>query len=125
MARIFAKSLRILAGLCLTASAALAQPAPLPPATRLEASNRLAIGNGVLRAVIYPPGEKAFYRGTRFDQSGVIGSLKYGAQEYYGPWFDAIQPAVRDLTFGPEGVLVGDNSGTMGPAEEYTPLGYD
>src|SRR5690348_13549197 len=96
------KSLRTLVGVCLTASAAMAQPAPLPPATRLEASSRLAIGNGVMRAVIYPPGENAFYRGTRFDQSGVIGSLTYGSQEYYGPWYNAIQPSVRDLSFGPE-----------------------
>ncbi len=102
----------------------MAQPAPFAPSVRQQASTRLSIGNGVLDAVIYPPGEKAFYNGTRFDQSGVIGSLKYGAQEYYGPWFNAIQPDVRDLTFGPQGVLVGDNSGTMGPAEEYDPIGF-
>lgn len=116
--------------LLLLAGPAMAQPAPvppkpIPPTQRLAASEQIAISNGVLNAVILPPGERAFYRGTRFDQSGVIGSLKFGAQEYYGPWFDAIQPLVRDLTFGPEGVLVGDNSGTMGPAEEYDPIGYD
>jgi len=115
----------ILAGLCLLAAPAAAQPAPFPPSVRLAASERLTLGNGVLEAVILPPGARAFYRGTRFDHSGVIASLRYGTQEYYGPWFDAIQPGVRDLTFGPEGVIVGDTSGTMGPAEEYDPIGYD
>ena len=117
----------VVAGLALTLMAwsAMAQPAPIPPATRLQASTRLAIGNGVLSAQILPPGDNAFYRGTRFDQSGVIGSLKYGSQEFYGPWFNGIQPAVRDLSILPEGVMVGDNSGTIGPAEEYTPIGYD
>jgi hypothetical protein len=79
------------AGLYLVASAAVAQapvmPPPIPATARLEASNRLTLGNGVLSAVVYPPGENAFYRGTRFDRSGVIGSLRYGTQEYYGPWF--------------------------------------
>lgn len=113
----------VLAGLCLMVSAAGAQP--IPASARLAASTRLTIGNGVLRAVISPPGANAFYHGTRFDQSGVVLSLKYGAQEFYGPWFDAIVPETRDLTIGPDGVIVGDNSGTIGPAEEYTPIGYD
>jgi hypothetical protein len=112
-------------GLCLLTAGAMAQTAHFPPSVRLDASNRIAIGNGVLSAVILPPGEKAFYNGTRFDQSGVVASLKYGTQEYYGPWFDFIRPDVRDLTIAPEGVMVGDNSGTIGPAEEYTPIGYD
>jgi hypothetical protein len=109
------------AGLLLMAQA----PAPMDPAARMAASEKRIIGNGVLSAVIYPPGENAFYRGTRFDRSGVIGSLKYGAQEYYGPWFNAIAPDSRDVSFGPEGVLVSTTSATMGPAEEYAPIGYD
>jgi hypothetical protein len=113
-------------GFCFLSASAMAQTvAPISPEIRLEASTRIGIGNGVLRAVILPPGEKAFYRGTRFDQSGVIWSLKFGEQEYFGPWFDAIKPDVRDLAFAPGGVQVGDNSGTIGPAEEYTPIGYD
>ncbi len=100
-------------------------PAPIAAAARMAASEKLTIGNGVLDAVIHPPGANAFYGGTRFDQSGVIGSLKYGEQEYYGPWFAALDPAARDVALGPEGVLVSFNSGTMGPAEEYTPIGYD
>lgn len=109
-----------MAGLLLMAQA----PAPITAAARMAASEKLAIGNGVLNAVIYPPGEKAFYGGVRFDRSGVIGSLTYGAQEYYGPWFSVIDPALRDVGFGPEGVMVSTTSATLGPAEEYDPIGF-
>jgi hypothetical protein len=123
MKGISCKTGRVISGLWLMMSAAAAQP--IPASARLDASMRLTIGNGVLSAVISPPGQNAFYHGTRFDQSGVVVSLKYGAQEFYGPWFNAIVPDTRDLTIGPDGVVVGDNSGTIGPAEEYTPIGYD
>ncbi len=36
------------------------------------------ISNGIIQATIHPPDPtNGFYRGTRFDWSGVIGSLKY------------------------------------------------
>lgn len=99
-------------------------PAPIASAAQMAASEKLTIGNGVLSAVIYPPGENAFYRGVRFDRSGVVGSLKFGALEYYGPWFSAIDPALRDVGFAPDGVMVSPTSATMGPAEEYDPIGF-
>src|SRR5262249_11443629 len=46
------------------------------------------INNGLLKAQLYlPDAQKGFYRGTRFDWSGVIGSLEYQGHRYYGPWF--------------------------------------
>jgi hypothetical protein len=118
----------ILPGIALSAACLvlMAQaPALISPAARMAASQQRSIGNGVLKAVIFPPGENAFYGGTRFDHSGVVGSLTLGAQEYYGPWFAALDPAGRDVAFGAEGVVVSSNSGTLGPAEEYTPIFYD
>jgi hypothetical protein len=88
------------------------------------------ISNGPIRAKIYlPDAEKGYYRGTRFDWSGVIGSLEYAGHRYYGPWFDRIDPPVRDFTYaGPE-IVVGRASGVTGPAEEFmtgqTALGFE
>jgi hypothetical protein len=46
------------------------------------------IANNVIKMRLYlPDPERGFYRGTRFDWSGVIGSLVYRGHNYYGPWF--------------------------------------
>src|SRR5438309_5820121 len=51
------------------------------------------IDNGVLKVRFYlPDARKGFYRGTRFDWSGVIGSLEYKGHRYYGPWFTKTDP---------------------------------
>ncbi|MFL6448910.1 MAG: hypothetical protein ACJ746_14665 [Bryobacteraceae bacterium] len=88
------------------------------------------ISNGQIRAVIYlPDPQTGFYRSTRFDWSGVVGSLKYRGHEYYGPWFYKVDPNVRDYSYDDSGVVVSPVSGTVGPAEEYETdgkgLGYD
>ena len=106
-----------------------AQPAqPMPSVTRpvpLEAAS-VRIGNGLINAKIYliDP-EKGFYRGTRFDQSGVIGSLTLGDKDFYGPWFDRVSPEVRDYIFTPEGIVGGPDSAISGPVEEFAPVGFD
>src|SRR5689334_8916727 len=88
------------------------------------------ISNGVLRATIYlPDAEKGFYRGTRFDWAGVIGSLEYNGHHYYGPFFEKFNPAVSDVVIG-DPVEAGINSAASGPVEEFvsrpdgTVLGY-
>ena len=59
------------------------------------------ISNGVLRTTVYlPDAEKGFYRGTRFDWAGVIGSLEYKGHSYYGPFFEKFNPAVSDVVIG-------------------------
>lgn len=87
------------------------------------------ISNGVLRAKIYlPDAEKGFYRGTRFDWAGVMGSLEYKGHDYFGPFFEKFSPAVSDVVIG-NPVEAGINSAASGPVEEFigadeTALGY-
>jgi hypothetical protein len=93
-------------GLALLATAASAQPVqPVPtvsaPVSALLASApHIDIDNGVIAARIAPPDlAKGFYRGTRFDQAGVITSLKLNGREFYGPWFDRTAPEVLDYAY--------------------------
>ena len=114
---------------CLALSPAQAQPVqPLPKHTMplpLDAP-AVTISNGLIRARIYVPGaDDSFYRGTRFDQSGVIGSLTLGHQNFYGPWFDRVSPEIMDYAFTPEGVVGGPDSAISGPVEEFAPVGFD
>ncbi|TLU98128.1 hypothetical protein [Dyadobacter luticola] len=71
------------------------------------------IGNGIIKAKLYlPDAEKAYYRGTRFDWSGVVPSLEYKGHTYFGQWNQApYDPMLHDAI--------------MGPVEEFTPLGFD
>jgi hypothetical protein len=74
------------------------------------------ITNDLIQVKFYlPDPELGYYRGTRFDWSGVIHSLKYGGHEYFGQWFDHHDPKIHDAI--------------MGPVEEFRTngagLGYD
>ncbi|MBW8749723.1 MAG: hypothetical protein JF584_19650, partial [Acidobacteria bacterium] len=124
------KAWLVLAGLWL-AGAAAAQPAqPIPTASApvsdlLESSPSITIGNGQIVAHIAPPGPNAFYRGTRFDQAGVVTSLTLKGREFYGPWFDRTAPQVLDYTYDATGAVVGGpDSATSGPVEEFAPLDF-
>lgn len=87
------------------------------------------ISNGFLRArICLPDAEKGFYRGTRFDWSGVITSLEYEGHSYFGPFFEKFDPSVPDVVIG-DPVVAGINSAASGPVEEFigageTGLGY-
>jgi hypothetical protein len=60
------------------------------------------ISNGEVRAKFYlPDPEKGYYRGTRFDWSGVIPSLEYKGHQYFGQWFDQYDPKLHDAIMGP------------------------
>lgn len=84
------------------------------------------IGNGKIRAKLYLPDvSNGFYRGTRFDWSGVIFSLEANGHSYYGPWFTKRNPAIRDFVYEGEDIVAGACSSTMGPADEFRPVGYD
>lgn len=86
------------------------------------------ISNGIIQAQIYlPDAVKGYYRGTRFDWSGVIGSLHYKGHNYYGPWFTKIQPDVHDFIFSGPDIIAGACSAAVGPVEEFSadePPGY-
>ncbi len=80
-----------IAVLCLT-------PAVLAAADYPQAE----ISNGLIRAKLYlPDPEKGYYRGTRFDWSGVIYSLEYGGHNYFGPWLEKHDPKLHDAIAGP------------------------
>ena len=69
------------------------------------------ISNGQIRAEMYLPDiEKGYYRGTRFDWSGVMPVLEYGDHSYFGKWFKNYDPKVHESV--------------MGPVEEFAPIGY-
>jgi hypothetical protein len=56
-----------------------------------------------------PDPENGYYRGTRFDWSGAISSLKFAGHEYFGEWQKSDDPYLHDRI--------------TGPVEEYRPLG--
>jgi len=84
------------------------------------------ISNEKIRATIYLPDPvNGFYQGTRFDWSGVVRSVVANGHTYYGPWFTRRSEAVRDFIYAGEDIVAGPCSSTMGPADEFRPLGYD
>lgn len=115
----------------LLAGSAAAQPAqPLPKVTYpvadlLASSPSITLTNGTLTAVVRPPDPKTgFYRGTRFDQAGVITSLKADDTEFYGPWFERTAPDVLDYVYIGDDLVAGPDSAISGPVEEFAPLGF-
>ena len=78
------------------------------------------IGNGLIQVTIHTPDPvSGFYRGTRFDWSGVIGSLSYDGHNYYGPWFTKTDPSVEDYIYDDPDIVAGPASAVTGPAEEF------
>jgi len=62
----------------------------------------LTISNEEVEMKIYlPDAENGMYRATRFDWSGVIGSVKYKNHEYFGYWKDTHDPYFHEDLTGP------------------------
>lgn len=85
-------------------------PGALPP------GNVATITNGRLAVSLHLPNPTdGYYRGTRFDWSGVVSRLTWGGHEYFGEWFERHDPTRHDAITGPvEEFLTGE-----------TALGYD
>ncbi len=85
------------------------------------------ISNGQLRARMYlPDARNGYYRSTRFDWSGAIYSLQYKGHEFYGEWYDRIDPKVINWVFEGQDIVSGPCSGLAGPVNEFqTVLGWD
>jgi hypothetical protein len=85
------------------------------------------IKNEHITAKLYlPDARDGFYRGTRFDWSGVIYSLEYQGHDFYGPWFTQYDPSVRDFIYKDTDIIAGSASAITGPVDEFQkPLGYD
>jgi hypothetical protein len=84
------------------------------------------IHNKQLQVRIYlPDAQNGFYRGVRFDWSGVIADLEFSGHHLYRPWFALVDPTQRDVGYQGSDVVVGANTAMTGPAEEFQePLGY-
>lgn len=73
---------------------------------------QVAISNGIVHAVVYlPDTATGYYRGARFDWSGVVPELEYNGHSYAGQWFDRYAPTINDAI--------------MGPVESFDQLGYE
>jgi hypothetical protein len=60
------------------------------------------ISNEEVQMKVYlPDPEKGLYRATRFDWSGVIGSVQYKGHEYFGYWKDTHDPMFHEDLTGP------------------------
>lgn len=95
--------MKIKAFICVLLFSSLAVFAQYPEAS---------ISNGLIDAKLYlPDANKGFYRGTRFDWSGVISSLRYKDHEFFGQWYSAHNPEVHDAI--------------QGPVEAFDPIGYE
>jgi hypothetical protein len=63
---------------------------------------KASISNGFIHAVVYLPDSKnGYYRGSRFDWSGVVGCLAYKGHTYFGVWFPHYDPLLHDAITGP------------------------
>lgn len=122
----------LLTGLLLAAPAVAQPEQPVPRTSTpvgevLAASPQITISNGLIVARIALPDLKhGFYRGTRFDQAGVVTSLTFKGRNFYHPWFDRLNTEVLDYTYDAEGRVVGGpDSAASGPVEEFAPLGFE
>jgi hypothetical protein len=84
------------------------------------------ISNDLIQVTLYlPDATIGFYRGTRFDWSGVVADLRYAGHSYYGPWFTKTDPDVSDFVYRGDDIVAGPCSAITGPVEEFGVLGYE
>lgn len=70
----------------------------------------LRLENEGLCVALHEP-QDGFYRGTRFDRSGVFDSVAYNGMELADRWFSRYDPYMHDAV--------------CGPAEEFTQIGFE
>ena len=116
----------------LTAGLGLASIWGLPNSGESPASDvpQARINNSELRVKLcLPDARRGYYRGTRFDWSGVVAALEYKGHNYYGPWYSRIDPSVHDFQYEGGEIVASTCSGITGPVEEFqthhSALGFD
>jgi hypothetical protein len=123
------KAALVTALLCAAAQAQPVQPPPprsYPVADALKIAPTATLHNTrITMTVALPDREHGFFRGTRFDQAGVVTSLKLGGREFYGPWFERTAPEVLDYTYTADGLVAGPDSAASGPVEEFGQIGFE
>lgn len=81
-------------------------------ATTFVKPPEVEITNGLIYTRLYlPDPENGYYRGSRFDWSGVIADLEFKGHSYYGQWFSKYDPRMHDAI--------------MGPVEDFLPIGFN
>src|SRR5882762_5590989 len=89
-------------------------------ALRGENYPQAEISNGAIRAKLnLPDAQKGYYRGTRFDWSGVIASLEYKGHSYFAPFYEKFDVNVHDVDLK-NGVVAGPISAISGPVDEFS-----
>lgn len=72
--------------------------APIEPLS----APQTAISNGIISAIVLlPDAKKGYYRGSRFDWSGIVGCLTFRGHSYFGAWFPKYDPTHHDSITGP------------------------
>ncbi|GAA4405106.1 hypothetical protein GCM10023187_23200 [Nibrella viscosa] len=83
-----------------------------PDVARPDAVPQAEIASDLIKAKLYLPDEQqGYYRGTRFDWSGLIASLEHKGHSYFGKWFGPYDPKIHDAV--------------SGPVEEFGAIGYE
>jgi hypothetical protein len=81
-------------------------------ARQVDQPPEASITNGIINARLYlPDAQNGYYRGSRFDWSGVMPQLEYAGHNYFGQWLDTYSPTLHDAI--------------MGPVEAFAPIGYN
>lgn len=86
----------------------------------------IMLTNQALHVRLAPPDATAgFYRGTRFDWSGVVTSLRFAGHEFYTRWFDRRDEQVADFVYAGDDIVAGPCTAVTGPVEEFLLLADD
>ncbi|MGC1480087.1 MAG: hypothetical protein WA771_06265 [Chthoniobacterales bacterium] len=80
--------------------------------------------SGGMEATIYlPDANDGFYRGTRFDWAGVIGSLKWEGHEFFGEWCERDPVGFQSITGPADEFLSAHDIFFGGPHYDEAPVG--
>lgn len=86
----------------------------LPALAQTPAPPQITLSNGPVTATLYAPhAQTGYYRGSRFDWSGVVASLTANGHSYFGTGWNevAYSPTLHDAVGG--------------PVEEFGAVGYE
>ena len=84
-----------------TMSARAEAPAPCTDIPHADHPKTI-LSNGDLKAVVFlPDATNGYYRGPRFDWSGVVACATYNGHTYFGEWFRKYDPLGNDAITGP------------------------
>jgi hypothetical protein len=82
---------------------------------------KATITNGEVKAVVFlPDAVNGYYRGPRFDWSGVVACATYNGHTYFGEWFRKYDPMINDAITGPAEEF---RSGDTEPLYDAAPVG--